>query len=624
MNAALRPLPAGGATRRSERSDVLVLCSDDSLLIELGPLLGEAYRVHAIDSPDRIGEQVDAARWIGIVDVDALAGAHGVLSRLEAQYPRCPLIVITARPGGWVGSIACGAVLAAISRSQIATGRLGEVLLAAEDRLAAAPPENLQSQEPGIIPDGSGRIGRTERIWQRRSFLAAGAAALLLVLVLGVGGAWLTHHYVPTLRGRSALASHSPPQISRTQPAPALAAAAPAAAPMATPASPAAPPPAQNVLELLSAARIAFREQRLLPEQLDGAFNGNSALALYGQVLRQDPQDDEALAGVKRLLVVGGNRITMDLASGQLDDATHVLSAFRAVGVASGDLQPWASAIGAARPKWLAQRAAQNIASGNFDTADALIAQAAGSGADAATLKGLRSDEAARKLDLQLRAMATQVHVAVVFGALLQPATDNARTRLAAMRSIARNHPLTLQAQQEVQDALVQEGEQAIRAAHFDAAERDLSAAADLGGSARLNLARAHLQAARDAAARAVRVAARVAPQAARIPAPAPSLIASAATPLSSSAPAYIAAQPRGALPASYPATAKGQAGSVVVEFTLSANGKASHVSVVQSDPPGVFDREAISAVRHGRYATGELVNHRPARARIKLRFTPG
>ena len=62
----------------------------------------------------------------------------------------------------------------------------------------------------------------------------------------------------------------------------------------------------------------------------------------------------------------------------------------------------------------------------------------------------------------------------------------------------------------------------------------------------------------------------------------------------------------------------------MVVEFTLSANGKASKLTVVQSDPPGVFDRSAISVVKHGRYSTTELVNRRPARARIKVRFTPG
>jgi TonB family protein len=379
------------------------------------------------------------------------------------------------------------------------------------------------------------------------------------------------------------------------------------------------------VLELLSAARVAFRDQRLLPTQLDGAFNGDSALALYVQVLRKSPQDDEALQGVKRLLVVGGNRISADVASGQLDDATRLLTIFKAVGAPSGDLQQWSNAISAAQPKWLAQRATQAVTAGDFKTADQLISQASVSGADATTVTALRKQEAAKKLDLQLRAMSAQVHAAVAFGALLQPQPDNARTRLAAMRSIARNHPLTLQAQQEVQDALVQEAERATRSAHFDVAERDLNAAAELGGSTLLTLAKSHLQIARAAAGRPLRVAAVVEPQTASPPSRARAPAAGAPAALSlPPPPQYIAARPTRALSVNYPTDGQRKDGSVVVEFTLSANGKASRVTVVQSDLPREFDREAISAVQHGRYSTTDLVNRQPVRARIKLRFIPG
>ena len=151
MNAALRPPLPNVATGLSERSDVLVIGSDDALLIELGTQLGDRYRVHAIDTVDSIDAQVDAARWIGIVDADALAGAHGTLSGLEARYPRCPLIVITARPEAWVGSIARGAVLAAISRNQLTTGRLGQALLAAEDRLSFQRRQELNVGKPRVI-----------------------------------------------------------------------------------------------------------------------------------------------------------------------------------------------------------------------------------------------------------------------------------------------------------------------------------------------------------------------------------------------------------------------------------------------------------------------------------------
>src|SRR6185312_10904961 len=154
-----------------------------------------------------------------------------------------------------------------------------------------------------------------------------------------------------------------------------------------------------------------------------------------------------------------------------------------------------------------------------FKAADGLIAQASARGADAATLQDLRSQEAVKKLDLQLRTMATQVDAAIQDGALLPPTSGNARARVAAMRSIARSHPLTLRAQEALQDALVQAGEQATRAARFDVAERDLGAASELGSSTLLTLARSHLQAARTAAGRSARVAAVSVPPVARAPA---------------------------------------------------------------------------------------------------------
>jgi len=606
MNAALRaPLPRV-ARAHSERSDVLVISSDDALLIELGPLLGDRYRVHTVDAPDRIGEQVETARWIGIVDADSLAAAHAAISRLEAQYPRCPLILITARPDAWVGSVARDAVLRAIGRDQVATGRLGEALLAAEERLSLPAVDDEGAAEPDVRP------GRLHLAPRRRGSFWAGAA---LLLVLGVNGAWLYHHYAVAIHGGgstvldASTAQHDSPQRDSSPP-------------QVTPTV--AAPRQQSVLELLSAARVAFRDQRLLPQPLDGASSGDSALELYGQVLRQDPQDDEARQGMKRLLVVGRERIAADLASGQFDDASGLLDLFRAAGMAPGELQPLERSISAAQPRWLAQRAAQRLSAGDFKAADGLIAQASARGADAATLQDLRSQEAVKKLDLQLRTMATQVDAAIQDGALLPPTSGNARARVAAMRSIARSHPLTLRAQEALQDALVQAGDQATRAAHFEVAERDLAAASELGGSTLLTLARSRLQAARSAASRSARVVPVSVPAIARTPVRALAPTASAPAPTPALMPTYIAARPTRALSVNYPDGVKEQDGSVVVEFTLSANGKASQARVVESDLPKNFDRQAISAVRDGRYSTRELVNRRPARARIKLRFTPG
>lgn len=60
-----------------------------------------------------------------------------------------------------------------------------------------------------------------------------------------------------------------------------------------------------------------------------------------------------------------------------------------------------------------------------------------------------------------------------------------------------------------------------------------------------------------------------------------------------------------------YPAQAQRRRleGLVEVEFTVAANGSVSDVRVVRSEPPGVFDREAIGAMQRWRFeGTGQAV----------------
>ncbi len=61
----------------------------------------------------------------------------------------------------------------------------------------------------------------------------------------------------------------------------------------------------------------------------------------------------------------------------------------------------------------------------------------------------------------------------------------------------------------------------------------------------------------------------------------------------------------------------------MIVEFTLHANGTASDPVVIEATPRGVFDRVAVTAVRHGRYDTSALAGASTRRARISLHFKP-
>ena len=122
---------------RAHRIEAVVVSNDDALLIELGPILGNRYRTHTVDTPAEIAAAVRAPRWIGIVDVGSLADARGAVARLELQYHRCPLIIVAANPEEWAGAVARGAASAAVARHELAGVRLNEALSAAEARLRA-------------------------------------------------------------------------------------------------------------------------------------------------------------------------------------------------------------------------------------------------------------------------------------------------------------------------------------------------------------------------------------------------------------------------------------------------------------------------------------------------------
>jgi periplasmic protein TonB len=57
--------------------------------------------------------------------------------------------------------------------------------------------------------------------------------------------------------------------------------------------------------------------------------------------------------------------------------------------------------------------------------------------------------------------------------------------------------------------------------------------------------------------------------------------------------------------PPEYPDSALAQhvAGSVTLQFTVDVNGEPRDVHVIEATPPGVFDRAAMAAIKHWRYA---------------------
>jgi protein TonB len=121
--------------------------------------------------------------------------------------------------------------------------------------------------------------------------------------------------------------------------------------------------------------------------------------------------------------------------------------------------------------------------------------------------------------------------------------------------------------------------------------------------------------------------AVRPAPTPAALPAPPPPVAAPvAAAPAASAALANAppaSAPPARALlsrvPARFPESAlrRRLEGEVEVAVSIRPDGSVASVDVVRADPPGVFDREAVLAVRRWRYAPADA----PSEARVVLQF---
>ena len=591
---AAAPVLRGAVT--GKRRDAWLLSGDDGLLLELGPLLGERFRTHPIDSPDAL-KDAGPAPWLLVFDATTRRDARVMAASLDQQHPLAPIILICAdgQAGHWASALQRGSVCAIVERSQVSAATWRDALRTAEQRLDTASnlstSSSLTSLGSTSNPFNSGR-----RAWK-----------LLLPLLLLAGvvlGFYLFRHASGTPAATASVTSAPVPVPANAHTGPGTEAPGTLGAPAN---------PQRSPLELLSDARVAFRDEKTLLPRNDGVPGGDSALELYAQVLAQEPQNEEARDGMRRLFTVARARIQSDLNAGKLDEATRLLNTFRGVGLDAGATSKLEADIAAARPRWLIAQTRAALANSELDTAAQLIAQIAAGGADHVALADLRRSLEAHTSEVQLAEMAARTRAAIAAGALLEPAAESAHARLLAMQQANRSHPLTSSVQHELQVALLTRAQADLRNQQPDAAQPWFNAAAELGASSELTAVRKQLQNELDAGSQRVAAAAAAA-----------QLASEPAAAKAAAQPDYINARPVRALDAVFPPKALelGQQGRVVVEFTLDRKGRASEAKVVEASLPGVFDAAALQAVRGGRYDTAALGSSGlPRRARLLVSF---
>jgi TonB family protein len=259
------------------------------------------------------------------------------------------------------------------------------------------------------------------------------------------------------------------------------------------------------------------------------------------------------------------------------------------------------------------------ISAGDIASAEQLISQLTAIGQDRAAQE-LREALNAHHGEAELAELAAQVRGALSTGALLDPANDNARTRLQALRQAGGRSPLVAAVQRELVASLIAHATDSERSQQWDAAQRFLAAATDYGTTPELTEAKRQLQGLMEQATQRAAAAAAAATAAANQAAASPA----SAAPANPAVLTFLAAKPTKPLNVDYPKEAMDRkvSGYVIVEFMLSAKGTASDISVVESSPAKLFDDAATAAVSHGRYETQALgASQKPMRARIRISF---
>ena len=289
-----------------------------------------------------------------------------------------------------------------------------------------------------------------------------------------------------------------------------------------------------------------------------GVANAEARLA-NGRLVT--PAGDSAKDAIKDLRDAGASNETIARLNADLN--SRLLAAARDA-AAKGDQQALAANLAAARDNG-ASAAAINAAQRDIT---------------AAAQKQQRTND-----DIARYAKAAQERLAA--GQLLTPANDSAVSHAERLRLLDVRNPTTVQVVKEVRSRLVTEARARLGANKPTEAAQFLDAAESLGGDSDLGELRTALANAQAAAATA---------------AAAPKL-----PPLKMTRP------PR----PKYPTSAKGVEGWVRVEFYVTPEGRTERVRVLASEPAGLFDAAAISAMENARFEEFPATESRLAVQRI-------
>ena len=432
-----------------------VLSADNPLLDALESVVTADHALNMCAGESELAEQIVAGGCgVAVIDADIVSSPISQLThRLRAQFPDLVLIVAgnSDHQGQLAAQIASGAVYRFLHKP-VSAQRVRLFVEAALRRhdeehatvvTAAAPPVAIRA--------------RPRRASSKPPVAAIATGAVLLA----IAGVWL------------ALRDRSPSQ-------PAASAQDAAAAP-------------EESLDPQLAQLLQNADQAVARGELDGA-SPRSAPSLYREVLKRSPGNAAAAAGLGKVVDALLTRAEQSISTGQLEAASRALEAARALQPDNVRITFLTTQIGRERERALLTRARAAAASGDTDRALAVLGGSSpAAGASAQVTEAVRSLEQ-QQIDQRVADLLRRAGERLQRGAILEPASDNARFFLESARTLAPRDPAVVRMAQQLYARTLTEARAAATRADAAATERWLRAAGDLGASAaELSAARAQL-----------------------------------------------------------------------------------------------------------------------------------
>lgn len=242
--------------------------------------------------------------------------------------------------------------------------------------------------------------------------------------------------------------------------------------------TPLAAPAADPVVrDLLTRADAALLRGALL------APPGDNAAELYRRALEADTDNAAAREGLDRVVGALLTAAEQSILAGRLEAATRSVEAARGLQPGNVRIEFLTAQIARERERALLARARAAAASGDLGTALAALADApSGSSTDPAVVDTRRVLQR-QQIDERLRELLASAAARLQRGALLEPASDNARFYLESARALAPRDPRVLRLGEQLRARLLTEARQAASRGDATATEGWLRAATEAGAA---------------------------------------------------------------------------------------------------------------------------------------------